>query len=251
MGSEIWGNLSLILLPGPLISVGTPHPPPPTRHEVYIIGEIRLIGGQLYLYCTCWPAGTQKSGEGRDSGGLISDNPELRGRTRISDEITQNKYLLLKTSLLLISGAIMSTKIDFAPVSHAKEDIVPGTVFLQPEEGDKTAFGQALFPVPTLDPNDPLLWPKWRKYVYLFCVIFFTLMGNSSCLTPSVFFVPWSREFNVPETQVTDVQNYAILVYGLVNLIWVPLALKYGRRPTWLAALTIWWILYMHISRYN
>jgi MFS family permease len=130
----------------------------------------------------------------------------------------------------------------FAPISHAKEDVVPGTVFLRPEEGDKTAFGQALFPVPTLDPNDPVLWPKWRKYVYLFCVIFFTLMGNSSCLTPSVFFVPWSEEFNVPVTQVTDVQNYAILVYGLVNLIWVPLSLKFGRRPTWLTALTIWWI---------
>jgi hypothetical protein len=132
----------------------------------------------------------------------------------------------------------------FAPVSHAKEDDVPGTVHLNPELGDKTAYGQALFPVPTLDPNDPLLWPKWRKYAYLFCVIFFTLMGNSSCLTPSVFFVPWSKEFDVPETQVTDVQNYAILVYGLVNLIWTPLALKFGRRPVWLCALTIWWILY-------
>ena len=131
------------------------------------------------------------------------------------------------------------------PSAHhgCQEDEVPGTVYLRPEEGDKTAFGQALFPVPTLDPNDPVLWPKWRKYIYLFCVIFFTLMGNSSCLTPSVFFVPWSEEFGVPVTQVTDVQNYAILVYGLVNLIWVPLALKFGRRPTWLFALTIWWIL--------
>ena len=43
----------------------------------------------------------------------------------------------------------MTTKINFAPVSHAKEDVVPGTVFLRPEEGDNTAFGQALFPVPT------------------------------------------------------------------------------------------------------
>ena len=137
----------------------------------------------------------------------------------------------------------METKI-LAPISHAHEDPVPGTVYLRPEEGDKTAFGQSLFPVPTLDPNDPVRWPKWRKYVYLFCVIFFTLLGNSSCLTPSVFFVPWSIEFDVPVTQVTDVQNYAILTYGLVNLIWVPLALKFGRRPTWLTALTIWWVLY-------
>jgi hypothetical protein len=131
------------------------------------------------------------------------------------------------------------------PVSHAHEDAVPGTVYLRPEDGDKTAFGQALYPVPTLDPNDPLLWPKWRKYIYLFCVIFFTLMGNSSCLSPSVFFVPWATEFGVPVTRASDVQNYAILMYGLINLIWVPLALKFGRRPTWLFALTIWFILYV------
>jgi hypothetical protein len=142
---------------------------------------------------------------------------------------------------------IMDLKI-LAPVSHAHEDPVPGTVYLRPEEGDKTAFGQSLFPVPTLDPNDPVRWPLWRKYIYLFCVIFFTLLGNSSCLTPSVFFVPWSIEFDVPVTQVTDVQNYAILTYGLVNLLWVPLALKFGRRPTWLAALTIWWVLYLPLD---
>jgi hypothetical protein len=43
------------------------------------------------------------------------------------------------------------------PVSHAHEDAVPGTVYLLPEDGDKTAFGEALYPFPTLNPNDPLL----------------------------------------------------------------------------------------------
>lgn len=157
-------------------------------------------------------------------------------------------YITLKAgpSSLAFHQQLESDKMEkkFAPVSHAHEDAVPGTVYLRAEEGDTTAYGQALYPVPTLDPNDPLMWPKWRKYIYLFCVIFFTLMGNSSCLSPSVFFVPWSIEFDVPITRTTDVQNYAILMYGLINLIWVPLALKFGRRPTWLVALTIWWILY-------
>jgi hypothetical protein len=39
--------------------------------------------------------------------------------------------------------------------SHAHED-VPGTVNVQAVEGDDVAYGQALFPVPEDDPNDPL-----------------------------------------------------------------------------------------------
>ena len=39
--------------------------------------------------------------------------------------------------------------------SHAHEEI-PGTVNLRAVEGDDTAYGQALFPVPAEDPNDPL-----------------------------------------------------------------------------------------------
>lgn len=39
--------------------------------------------------------------------------------------------------------------------SHAKEGEIPGTVNLAVVEGDDTAYGQALFPVPAEDPNDP------------------------------------------------------------------------------------------------
>ncbi|KAK1818019.1 Allantoinase [Friedmanniomyces endolithicus] len=41
--------------------------------------------------------------------------------------------------------------------SHAHEGDIPGTVDLRAAEGDDTAYGQALFPVPAEDPNDP--WP--------------------------------------------------------------------------------------------
>ena len=39
--------------------------------------------------------------------------------------------------------------------SHATEGEIPGTVNLAAAEGDDTAYGQALFPVPAEDPNDP------------------------------------------------------------------------------------------------
>lgn len=40
-------------------------------------------------------------------------------------------------------------------LSHAHEQI-PGTVNLRAIEGDDTAYGQAYYPVPSTDPNDPL-----------------------------------------------------------------------------------------------
>jgi hypothetical protein len=39
--------------------------------------------------------------------------------------------------------------------SHATEGDIPGTVNLAAVDGDDTAYGQALFPVPAEDPNDP------------------------------------------------------------------------------------------------
>ena len=45
------------------------------------------------------------------------------------------------------------------PPSHAREGAIPGTVDLTAAEGEATSssYGQALYPVPTDDPNDPLL----------------------------------------------------------------------------------------------
>lgn len=51
---------------------------------------------------------------------------------------------LIDTEILILTG------------SHAHEGDIPGTVDLRAVEGDDTAYGQALYPVPAEDPNDPL-----------------------------------------------------------------------------------------------
>lgn len=130
-------------------------------------------------------------------------------------------------------------------VSHAKEDQVPGTVYLTAEAGDETHYGQALFPIPTADPNDPLNLPKWRKYCCLISVVLFTLIGNASILMPAPFIVPWVQEYGVTPQVASTVESYPVLMYALINLIWVPLALKFGRRPTWLVSVIIFIILYV------
>lgn len=40
--------------------------------------------------------------------------------------------------------------------SHVHAGDIPGTVDQRTVEGDDTAYGQALYPVPTEDRNDPL-----------------------------------------------------------------------------------------------
>jgi MFS family permease len=127
-------------------------------------------------------------------------------------------------------------------ISHAKEDVVPGTVYLNPEEGDETHYGQALFPIPTVDPNDPLNLPKWRKHVCLISVVLFTLVGNASILMPAPFIIPWTEEYGVTPQTASTVESYPVLMYALINLIWVPFALKFGRRPCWLLSVLIFTI---------
>lgn len=129
-------------------------------------------------------------------------------------------------------------------VSHAKEDYVPGTVYLTAEEGDEMHYGQALFPIPTADPNDPLNLPKWRKNLALVPVVAFTLFGCGSVLVPAPFIIPWVTEFNVDAQTASTVESYPVLMFGVINLIWVPLALKFGRRPIWLSAVFLFTILY-------
>jgi hypothetical protein len=55
-----------------------------------------------------------------------------------------------------MSAQLVVEKILMWVDSHAHEGDVPGTVDLSAIEGDDTAYGQALYPVPAEDPNDPL-----------------------------------------------------------------------------------------------
>jgi DsbC/DsbD-like thiol-disulfide interchange protein len=60
--------------------------------------------------------------------------------------------------------------------SHAHEEGVPGTVNLKAVEGDDTYLGQALFPVPSSDPNDPLNWPKYKYLSTIPCRLLLSLI---------------------------------------------------------------------------
>lgn len=66
----------------------------------------------------------------------------------------------------------------------------PGTVRLEKLQGLNDAGTETeiiLQPRPTNDPNDPLNWPRWRKYLNFGLAIFYALMAFAqiSATTPT------------------------------------------------------------------
>ncbi|RVX71723.1 hypothetical protein B0A52_03907 [Exophiala mesophila] len=121
--------------------------------------------------------------------------------------------------------------------SHAHEEDVPGTVNLRAVEGDDTGYGQALFPVPADDPNDPLQWPNFKKTMILIICALYSFLGNSALLGPSVYIGIYSELFSITPAEASGLISYPNLAYGFGSLFLVPTYLKFGRRPVMLASI--------------
>lgn len=98
--------------------------------------------------------------------------------------------------------------------SHAHEEDLPGTVNLQALEGDDTGYGQALYPVPSEDPNDPLQWSNSKKTMILIIVSLYSFLGNSALIGPSVYLEIYAEEFGISVTEASGLVSYPNLVYG-------------------------------------
>ncbi|KAL8284342.1 hypothetical protein RB597_001587 [Gaeumannomyces tritici] len=121
--------------------------------------------------------------------------------------------------------------------SHAHAGDIPGTVDLTAAEGDDTAYGQALFPVPALDPNDPLQWSSVKKSLILIACSLYSFLSNTALLGPSVYIGIYAAEFNVSPNEASGLVSYANLAFGFGSLLFVPLYHKFGRRPIMLVSL--------------
>ncbi|KAK3075915.1 hypothetical protein LTR53_000344 [Teratosphaeriaceae sp. CCFEE 6253] len=124
--------------------------------------------------------------------------------------------------------------------SHAHEGDIPGTVDLRAAEGDDTAYGQALFPVPAEDPNDPLQWPGWKKHMILVICSLYSFLSNSALLGPAVYIGIYAEAFEISPVVASGLVSYPNICYGVGTLITVPAYLKFGRRPVMLGSLLVY-----------
>ncbi|RWA13356.1 hypothetical protein EKO27_g1781 [Xylaria grammica] len=124
--------------------------------------------------------------------------------------------------------------------SHAHEEDIPGTVNLNAAEGDDTGYGQALFPVPAEDPNDPLQWSNFKKTMILIICSFYSFLANAALIGPSPYIDLWAEEFDISPTKASELISYPNLAFGFGSLLFVPLYLKIGRRPVMLISLIVY-----------
>ncbi|OIW33132.1 MFS general substrate transporter [Coniochaeta ligniaria NRRL 30616] len=87
------------------------------------------------------------------------------------------------------------------------------------------------------DPNDPLLWPTWKReiaFATLFFnnIIFAALPGPM--LAPSTFAL--AGILGVPVTMISELSGYQLLIVGAIGPLVSVLAQKYGKRPQFLFA---------------
>ncbi|KAI1498593.1 MFS transporter [Biscogniauxia marginata] len=101
-----------------------------------------------------------------------------------------------------------------------------------------------LVPEPSNDPNDPLNWSTAQKYYIFILTCAGVFFEHCAAVGPSValelvtidYFgdAPGSIAANISKTSY--LQTGSSLLLGLANIIWVPLAIKYGRRPVYIAS---------------
>ncbi|UNI14452.1 hypothetical protein JDV02_001081 [Purpureocillium takamizusanense] len=108
-----------------------------------------------------------------------------------------------------------------------------------------------LVPRPTSDPNDPLNWPIWQKY-YIAIVLCTTMaMCNFLAAGPSIAIVQTAADFFPGSMADNTLVSYAIprvayfftttsLLQGTGNLVWVPMANKWGRRPVYILSYLVY-----------
>ena len=115
-------------------------------------------------------------------------------------------------------------------------DKTEGTVQLR-READSDTSSLVLVPRPSdSDPNDPLRWPTWKKHVAFLSVCAFTFLTNYGIggLAPAFYIL--SLEFNKTMTETSDLLLWPILVLGVFNFFWVPVANYFGKRPVFVFA---------------
>ncbi|GFP52577.1 MFS transporter cpaT [Trichoderma asperellum] len=132
---------------------------------------------------------------------------------------------------------------------------------------DQETNAVILVPTPSSDPNDPLNWSTWRKY-YVAGVLCLTMaVCNFLAAGPAIAvpvtamdFYPNALTNGILITSAIPKVAYFFtttsLLQGMGNIVWVPAANKWGRRPVYILsyiiylAMAIWLIFEKSYTRF-
>ncbi|GKZ36597.1 hypothetical protein AbraIFM66950_007750 [Aspergillus brasiliensis] len=119
-----------------------------------------------------------------------------------------------------------------------------GTLCLRHHETNEVI----LIPNPTADPNDPLNWPSTHRYFLAVVACLAVFFCNFLAAGPSVaisettidFLGPMGPDFSSHVSQVSYFFTSAALCQGVGMLLWMPLIVKYGRRPIYVLSFLVY-----------
>ncbi|KAL2795760.1 major facilitator superfamily domain-containing protein [Aspergillus keveii] len=135
---------------------------------------------------------------------------------------------------------------------------VPGTIFIIGTDTSKlgepdatTSNNIVLVPRPLETARDPLNWPKHKKLWTLFLA---TLFATVVAYGENNLGAPWTEVAKDIGVSMKDMNGGSALNYlllGFVNVLWIPTAMKLGRKIVYISSMTIImltsvWNAYLH-----
>lgn len=96
-----------------------------------------------------------------------------------------------------------------------------------------------LQPPPSNDPNDPLNWAPWRKYLNMGLVCFYVAMVAEFINANTPTWDPMEAELGFTTEILNDSYAAGCAALGLGSVILIPFALKLGRRPLYLLSTVV------------
>ncbi|KAI1073473.1 putative MFS transporter [Whalleya microplaca] len=114
-----------------------------------------------------------------------------------------------------------------------KQDVIPGTeiIFTGREHGEDFAAELVLIPRPTSNTEDPLNWSPTWKGIVIFNQFVFVFVSIMTPLSISPMTQIFQKEFDKTLPEVNMLFGAAAITLGFANLLVVPAANAFGRRP--------------------
>ncbi|OQN97625.1 hypothetical protein B0A48_16489 [Cryoendolithus antarcticus] len=116
-------------------------------------------------------------------------------------------------------------------------DLIPGTEVMTDVGGAHFAkaggreTGSVLVPHPSSSPNDPLNWSRPWKIIVAVSQLFYVWVLVCSALSIAPMFPFLGMEFHLDQQQLSLLTGLNVITLGFANILIVPLANIFGRRP--------------------
>ncbi|KAK4863984.1 hypothetical protein LT330_010194 [Penicillium expansum] len=108
----------------------------------------------------------------------------------------------------------------------------PGTLLLQEQRSNDEEI--ILQPQPTDDPNDPLNWAPWRKYLNFGLVCLYALLITEFICAATPTWDPMHDQLGFSWAVLNDSYALGCGFLGIGAVILTPFGFKFGRRPLYL-----------------